>query len=383
MNRFRINTMVATAISLTFGVQQAHAAVDPTLGSWIQNTTGATGHSTDTTINNAVSSMLANVQQVRYTSTDVYINSTSIPSYDIGPFPGDPNVPADQHSLLRIPRNPTLAANNSNTAVGGGPVGLLVNGVHFFNAQDADTYNNLGIWHQNAAVVEASSFDAGNGHPQQQGDYHVHQQPTLLSSALGDNGTHVSPILGYAFDGFPVYGPYMYANPDGTGGVKRMVSSFQLRSLTNRNTVVHVNPDGSNTTTNVTPGPNVSAQYPLGYYVEDYQYVAGSGDLNQFNLRFTDTPEYPNGTWAYFTTIDATGKSAYPYIVGPYYGGVVAGDDTTHPASTVVVPGNAVVYSVPEPGACALMGITFGAALMRRRARMNAALPSRTCNPPV
>ena len=144
-----------------------------------------------------------------------------------------------------------------------------------------------------------------------------------------------------------------------------MVSSFALRNITTRTSTVHVNADGSNTTSTVTAGPTVSGQYPLGYYTEDYQYLAGSGDLNQFNMRFTVTPDYPQGTWAYFTTLDAAGKSAYPYIVGPYYGGVVAADDLTRPNSTVVVPAAAVVYSVPEPTSLALIAIGTAAILRR------------------
>ena len=97
--------------------------------------------------------------------------------------------------------------------------------------------------------------------------------------------------------------------------------------------------------------------------------MAGSGDLNQFNMRFTDTPEYPGGTWAYFTTIDAGGNSAYPYIVGEYYGGTVATDDTS---KTVSVPNGAQVYTVPEPSTIVLLcasGLGLMAFARRRTAK--------------
>ncbi len=331
---------------------EAQAAVDPTLGSWIQNTTGLTGHSPNTTINNSISLISANVQQVRYTPTDVFINSTDIPSYNIGPWPSNPNVASNQNILDRIPRSPALKGS-ANTATGLGPIGVWVNGVDMFNAKDANSYNNQNVWHSNAVVVEASGFDSALGHPEQSGGYHHHQHPVSLAAQLGEDSSHVSPLLGYAFDGFPVYGAYMYANPDGSGGVKRMVSSYQLRSgLSHRNSVVHLNADGSTTNSNVAAGPDVSTTYPLGYYVEDFQYISGLGDLNQFNMRFTDTPEYPSGTWAYFTTIDASGNSAYPYIIGEYYGGTVAADDTS---KTVSVPNGAQIYSVPEPSSVALL----------------------------
>jgi hypothetical protein len=332
----------------------APAAADPLLDYWLQNTTGQTGHSPNATINSTVSLISANIQQVRYTPADVFINATDIPSYDIGPWPSNPNVASDQHLLERITRTPTLKTS-ANTATGLGTIGVWLNGVDIFNAKDANSYNNQNVWHSNAVVVEASGFDAALGHPEQQGGYHHHQHPVALAAQLGESSSHVSPLLGFAFDGFPVYGAYMYANADGTGGVKRMVSSYQLRSgLTTRNTVVHLNTDGTTTTMNVTAGPSASAQFPLGYYVEDFQYVANSGDLNQFNMRFTVTPEYPLGTWAYFTTVDAAGNSAYPYVVGEYYGGNVMQDDITH---TVSVPTNALVYTVPEPGTWSLLAL--------------------------
>src|SRR5262249_30769499 len=197
------------------------------------------------------------------------------------------------------------------------------------------SYNNLNFWHSNANVVEAPSFDLGMGHPQQSGVYHYHQQPALLRQQLGDDGTHHSPLLGFAFDGFPVYGPYGYKNADGTGGIVREESGYTLRNITTRTTL----PDGTALGANQY-GPAVSTTYPLGYYLEDYKYTGGSDPqtLDQYNGRFVVTPEFPKGTYAYFTTLDSLGKAAYPYIVGPNYNGVVQNDDRTQ---TVSIPGTA------------------------------------------
>jgi hypothetical protein len=49
---------------------------------------------------------------------------------------------------------------------------------------------------------EINSFDQYNGHPQMQGGYHYHIEPTYLTA---QNGKHV--LLGFLLDGFPVYGP--------------------------------------------------------------------------------------------------------------------------------------------------------------------------------
>ena len=80
-------------------------------------------------------------------------------------------------------------------------------------------------------------------------------------------------------------------------------------------------------------GPTVSSQYPLGAFIEDYEYIAGSGDLDEFNGRYCVTPEYPSGTYAYFVTIDASLEPVYPYVLGPEYYGVAQGYDNLGPQS--------------------------------------------------
>jgi YHYH protein len=136
------------------------------LTSWRINTTGAKGHSTDPTINSLVSQITADVRQVWYTSGDVYVKASGVPSYNVGPFlDGNPAYPSDRNWLFEINRNPHPAAAGTNTATPLGPIGVFVNGVPLFNPKDANSYNNQNVWHNNAPVVEASGFDAALGHP--------------------------------------------------------------------------------------------------------------------------------------------------------------------------------------------------------------------------
>lgn len=129
-----------------------------------------------------------------------------------------------------------------------------------------------------------------------------------------------SPIIGFAFDGFPIYGAYAYTNTNGTGAIKRMQSSYQKRDITTRTTL----PNG---TTASSAGPAVSSTYPIGYYVQDFIYTASSGDLDEHNGRFCITPEYPSGKYCYFVTLDSNQIAEYPYIIGlSYYGTVQAGN---------------------------------------------------------
>jgi len=136
-----------------------------------------------------------------------------------------------------------------------------------------------------------------------------------------------SKIIGIAFDGHPIYGTWGYTSDfDSTSGISRMTSSF----------VTYATEQSGRTYT--------YAQYPAGSFVEDYQYVAGSGKLDRSNGRYCVTPEFPNGTYAYFLSTDGSNNSTYPYIFGPlmrqaFY--VVGGTSVTDPGGTNLRgPGN-------------------------------------------
>jgi hypothetical protein len=165
-------------------------------------------------------------------------------------------------------------------------IGAFVNGLPIYNQFEALSWNGANLWHYDAVALSKA--------------------PAGLLEHLIPNGTKHSPLIGFALDGFPVYGPSGY------------VSSYRLRTITQRRTW----PDG----TQLTPeqyGPDVTPTNPLGTYAEDYEYVAGSGDLDEFNGRFVKTAEYPEGTYAYFMTNDGEGKLAFPYLIGPrFYGHV-------------------------------------------------------------
>lgn len=342
----RVFALALAAFCLT-GTAVASAVTDPAVTSYIINTTGYTGASTDASINAVVSTIPADVQRLRYNATDVFVNSTGVPAYTIGPWlDGNPAVATDRNWLFRIPRSPQDQVG-TKTATPLGPIGVWVNGVAMFNPRDAHSYNDAGVWNQNAVINEAAGMDAALGHPAPVmgggmiggfvvGIYHHHQQPVSLRAALDDDGSAHSPILGFAFDGFPVYGPYGFANPDGSGGVVRMESSYQLRSGTRP------------------PPPDDPGGSYDGTYVEDYEYVSGLGDLDEYNGHVAVTPEYPAGIYHYHVTIDAGGNSAFPYVLGPSFYGQVAADNLTQ---TVSVPADAVDFLLPIPVAGAALSI--------------------------
>ncbi len=314
-------------LAIIFFTENSHAQDPPVLSSWLRNTNGRVGYN----------NIPADVQQVRYSTSYVYVNSTGIPAYTIGPWPGNPNVASNQSYVFKIARSP-VENTGTKTATGLGAIAFWKHGVPVYNPLDAMSYNNMNIWHQNAVVVEGPSFDACGGHPAPGGRYHNHPNPPCLYTP---DSTQHSSVLGYSYDGYPIYGPYAYANANGTGGITRMATSYRTRNITTRTTL----PDG----TVLTPGqygPAVSSTYPLGYYVEDYEFVNGLGKLDQYNGRFSVTPEYPAGTYAYFTTVNANGTAAYPYIIGPQYYGLVTTENITT-GGHVTVSESVTIYNPP------------------------------------
>jgi hypothetical protein len=326
------------------------AQLSPAITSWLQNTTETGSYymqGNSTTISNNI---LVNCQQVEYSIDFVYIMATGIPSYPTGPFlDGNPSNAANQSLIFKFPLNPE-ANTGPLDSTNGGNIGAFVNGVALFDFRDGtgwDTANNrlcggpgnppcpggpmnLTDWNRDAIPAEMEGFDCSKGHPAM-GNYHHHQNPSAFKLDLNvvsticnlydadglyaiDASQH-SPLIGFAYDGFPIYGAYGFQNVDGSGGITRIKSSYELRNITERTHWA----DG----TDVDDGPSISATYPLGYFREDYEFITNTGEeyLDEHNGRFCVTPDYPNGTYAYFATVDENWNSFYPYAVGPtFYG---------------------------------------------------------------
>ena len=164
------------------------------------------------------------------------------------------------------------------------------------------------------------------------GTYHHHVNPSSMYTA---SSTSHSPIIGWAWDGYPIYGPYGYSSANNTSSsIKRIMSSYKLRDITVRTSLAN------GTVLNSTYyGPTINSTYPLGSYLEDYEYSAGYGDTDEYGGRWGYTPEYPSGTYAYFIPTNSSGLPAYPYTIGPYFKGSV-GSTSLH----ATIPSSATKY---------------------------------------
>ena len=121
-----------------------------------------------------------------------------------------------------------------------------------------------------------------------------------VRNVFNDDGSGHSPIIGWAYDGIPIYGPYGFdVSDDIQSSSRRMESSYSLNA------------------SKVENRPS-TAEFPEGFFIEDYYYDA-AGDLDVHNGRFTKTPEFENGIYAYFASVDSFGKPKFPYYIGDTY----------------------------------------------------------------
>lgn len=125
--------------------------------------------------------------------------------------------------------------------------------------------------------------DANNAHTQPDGTYHYHGNPKAL---FNQSATAESPVIGFAADGFPIFGSFIN---DG-GQVRAVTSSYQL--------IDGNRPNGSDS-----PG----GEYD-GTFVDDYEFIAGSGDLDECNGMMW------NGAYGYYVT------DSYPWVLACYQG---------------------------------------------------------------
>lgn len=217
------------------------------------------------------------------------IKSNGIPNHFVGRFPncGNPHKINKQSFFFSISIKPQI--NSSPYPLDSGwAFGVAINGVPF-EPLAAEWYQGKrgSFWRYEALSGAISlGLDENHAHVQPGGKYHYHGLPTLLIKKLEISEKKHSPLIGWAADGFPIYNLYGYKNgKNSTEGIKEYRTSYKLKSG-NR------------------PGGNEPSGSHDGSFSADYQYVAGLGDLDQCNGIKIKTPEFPEGSYAYFLTRD-------------------------------------------------------------------------------
>ena len=219
---------------------------------------------------------------------------------------------------------------------------------------------NVFKWTYN--LQETTEIDSAKGsvftgfNTQYGGEYAHISNPQRLRYILGDNlfqntndeileqsdQIEHSPIIGWAFDGNPIYGPYGYSDPTNqSSNIIKLNSSYRLKLNLVVDVITNPNPVR-------TAGPLLSDE-PAGKFIEDYEYSFGLGDLDQYNGRFCKTPDFPDGRYCYFITIDNTeaGNSVFPYVIGPSFNSIVDSWNLNKDAIQQNIPTGVVRYRDP------------------------------------
>jgi hypothetical protein len=226
------------------------------------------------------------------------ITANGVPDHPTGRFPNanNPNGLSPQRYRFTIPAKPV--ANAKPTPLPRGLFGIAVNGVPF-DPGTAEMWHNdrASGWHYDALGGAFSlGLDANNAHVQPNGAYHYHGIPVALLQRLSGGEPRMT-LVGWAADGFPIYAAWDHrdaANADSP--VVKVRSSYRLKS-------------GTRPAVNDQPGGKYD-----GIFVEDFDYVAGSGDLDECGGRTGVTTEFPGGAYHYVLTED------FPFVPRAFRG---------------------------------------------------------------
>lgn len=230
------------------------------------------------------------------TSTLRSIAANGLPDHAVGTFPNtdNPNTITAQTISASVTVTPTATSVVTPRVGATDKPGIALNGIAF-DPGTAGTCDNTGACQQGGPVLGSWSLEAlgqsafkwgtdtNNAHVQPNGLYHYHGIPEGLVTKLS-NGNKAMTLIGWAADGFPVYARYGYTvATDATSAIKTVASSYRTKAT----------PDANRPSTSL---------YAMGTFTQDYEYVAGAGDLDECNGRTGVTPEFPKGTYHYYAT---------------------------------------------------------------------------------
>ncbi len=224
--------------------------------------------------------------------------ANGVPDHAIGAFPnaGNPNRIASQTVRFSTTLDPV---EHQGAGAFVKVAGFALNGVKFDpgTAQSCDTAcADHGEGHGNPWRIEALGqtffafgVDANNAHVQPGGVYHYHGVPSGMLSAPARAGRAMA-LVGWAVDGYPIYARLGHADPTSSDSpLRAMRPSYRLKAR----------PDAGR--------PPIDFA-PMGTFTQDYEYVAGLGDLDECNGRHDVTPEFPRGIYHYYAT------DAFPFV---------------------------------------------------------------------
>ena len=182
---------------------------------------------------------------ITVTKDHIVMRSRNLPNHPTATFPdkwrmldGNPSYIQEKANTWHLPKYPKLAKNpiamnakNENGGLPMGPIGVATNGVIFFNPFD-HIFETDAVWR----------LDRCCGHPSPQSAYHYHKYPVCVKTPWSDEGKMHSSLIGFAFDGFPVYGPYEADGLLAKDDTYNPLNDFNLHNDEQRGPHYHVTP---------------------------------------------------------------------------------------------------------------------------------------------
>ncbi|MEP5566302.1 MAG: YHYH protein [Halioglobus sp.] len=240
--------------------------------------------------------------EISFDSNSCLLSSNGIPNHDFQDAGARfATTVSEQSIVVNIPRMPAKAPVTTSLSqrsydaimLNGVALDLLSAGCYQPDSPQADADGNTPIgcnqndgWLLDPMYAESTfSTDSHNAHSQPNGLYHYHGNPVAM---FDDNpGANGSPTIGFAADGFPVYGSYFY--DENLQTVRKAQSGYTLR-------------EGSRPSSASDPGGVYN-----GTYIDDYEFT-NAGDLDECNGMTID------GQYGYYVT------DAYPWVLNCYAG---------------------------------------------------------------
>ena len=248
--------------------------------------------------------------------TTVTVHSNGIPTYQYINI--TPNGLQEKSYSFTFPQFPAVAASPTNVPLLG-TMGVAVNGVPLFGVNEGPQPASDAYGDPAAAMI----LDECGSHSAQQGTFHIHKIETkcLLQSEVTSfqpwndpdpSPSEPSPIVGYAFDGFPIYGPYECTDASCTS-VQEMRSAWDSTNYETGTVGCASSAACSNgyCADVMINGTQTTACVPRTCVWSNNAYTAKAGSqyLDQCNGHVG-----PNGDYHYHAT------ATFPYILGCYRG---------------------------------------------------------------
>lgn len=201
----KYSTTTAQAGSI-FSCQTLNGTPPVTSAPWLNTTAGTWNLTQKIAVAGSVSWNGTFAATTSGATTTITSHAVPIAPHTTGIFPIQATDPAYQydrnpnsigtHAIdASLNANPVIASSPS--CLGMGAIGITLTGVAIYNAFDAAGYD----------AVAREEQDACHGHPDQSDTYHYHG---ILQACVPDAGSPAqnSSLLGYALDGFGIYGPW-------------------------------------------------------------------------------------------------------------------------------------------------------------------------------